>query len=76
MTRVINWATFFVFVSYATIGILGYTTFASNLSILHDTSKANGLLIVAYGYSLNGYPRTYPIVVVMVIFLIYTFNKA
>jgi len=66
MIRVINWATLFVFISYVLIGILGYTTFASNLSILHDPSKANGLLIVAYGYNLNGSVRAYPIIVVIV----------
>jgi len=65
MIRVINWATLFVFISYVLIGILGYTTFASNLSILHDPSKANGLLIVAYGYNLNGSVRAYPIIVVI-----------
>jgi len=60
MIRVLKWSVFTAFLCYIIVGSLGYLTFAANLTNLHDISRGNGILLVAYGWTIEGIPRAYP----------------
>jgi len=40
--------------AYLLIGVFGYVTFVSDLSILNSVHKANGVILFAYGYGQDG----------------------
>jgi len=66
MTTVIRLTIITVLFGYVFIGLLGYATFANNLDVLFDSDKANGIILIAYGYNLLGGKREYPTLVVIV----------
>jgi len=61
----------FVLISYSFVGILGYATFAGNLEILSDVKISNGIILKAYGYTLDGVRRAYPYAVTICIITMY-----
>jgi len=65
MIRVLKWGVLTAGTCYMIVGVLGYLTFAANLTNLHDISRGNGILLVAYGFSIEGLPRAYPKFVVV-----------
>lgn len=67
MKKIISRTILFVLVTYVIIGIIGYATFSSNLNILSDVNISNGIILVAYGYNLDGTTRAYPMLVLIVI---------
>ena len=66
MKTIISRTILFVLVTYVIIGVLGYATFSSNLGILSDVNISNGIILVAYGYTLDGAKRAYPMLVLLV----------
>jgi len=67
MKKIITWTILFVLIAYSIVGILGYATFAGNLSILSDVKISNGIILIAYGYTLDGVRRAYPYAVIICI---------
>lgn len=65
MIRVLKWSVLTAAICYIIVGVLGYLTFAANLKNLHDISRGNGILLVAYGFTIQGFPRAYPKFVVV-----------
>ncbi len=65
MIRVLKWGVFTAGCCYMIVGVLGYLTFAANLTNLHDLNRGNGILLVAYGFTIEGFPRAYPKFVVV-----------
>ena len=55
-----------VFLTYVTVGTFGYITFANNMEPLQDVTKANGVVLLAYGFDIDGVARTYPVLVTIV----------
>jgi len=45
------------------VGLIGYITFSANIDILNDQNYANSVIIVAYGYTLEGVPNPYPLLI-------------
>ena len=73
MKTVVRTTSTCVFILYALVAIFGYITFAMNLYPLEDPAGANGLILVAYGYDLQGNLLSYPPVVIGVILIILEF---
>ena len=57
-----------VFVTYLIVGSVGYVTFSNQLLMnnLQDVNKANGVVLLAYGFDAQGNRIDYPILVVIV----------
>ena len=66
MEKVIIWTVGFVLITYLVVGIMGYATFSSNISILNDTDISNGIILISYGYTLGGVSQQYSSMVVIV----------
>jgi len=66
MKKIITLTISFVLIAYSCVGLLGYATFSSNLDILSDVDISNGIILIAYGYTLDGIRRSYPYVVIIV----------
>jgi len=65
MQRILKWTFLFVFVTHLIIGLIGYATFSSNISLLSEVHTANGIILLAYRYNLNGTLRSFPPLVLM-----------
>ena len=66
METIVRWTIGFVLITYVFVGLIGYATFSSNLDILSNVDISNGVILIAYGYTLQGFKRTYPIIVIIV----------
>jgi len=62
----VRWTILFVLITYVIVGMIGYATFSSNLNILNNVDISNGVILIAYGYTLEGIRRTYPVAVIIV----------
>jgi len=67
METIVRWTIGFVLITYVFVGLIGYATFSSNLDILSNVDISNGVILIAYGYTLQGFKRTYPIIVIICI---------
>jgi amino acid permease len=65
MKTVIIWTMIFTIVSYTIVGILGFATFSANIDILNDQNYANGVILVAYGYTIQGIQTVYPTLIMI-----------
>lgn len=73
MQKIIKYTILFVLGTYVLVGIIGYTTFSSNINILSNTETSNGIILIAYGYTLDGMKRLYPALVLLVSMLLLLF---
>jgi len=67
METIVRWTILFVLITYVIVGMIGYATFSSNLNILNNVDISNGVILIAYGYTLEGIRRTYPVAVIICI---------
>ncbi len=68
MRKVVLRTIIIVFVTYLIVGSVGYVTFSNQLLMnnLQDVNKANGVVLLAYGFNAQGDRIDYPILVVIV----------
>lgn len=66
MNKIIKSTILFVLSTYVFVGIIGYATFSSNLDLLSNPKISNGIILLAYGHSLEGSQRGFPFLVVIV----------
>lgn len=67
MRKVVLRTILIVFVTYAIVGSFGYITFANNMGVLEDVNKANGVILLAYGFDLAGNAQSFQIIAVLVL---------
>jgi amino acid permease len=70
MRKVVLRTIIIVFIIYLIVGSVGYVTFSNHLLMqnLQNVDKANGVVLLAYGFNAQGERIDYPILVVIVIF--------
>jgi len=71
MRKVVLRTIIIVFVTYLIVGSVGYVTFSNQLLMnnLQDINKANGVVLLAYGFDTEGNSIQYPILVVICILM-------